>query len=385
MMTKSKKILMLMLTLMMSVVGYAYDAEINHIYYYLDYETQKAEVTCGDNYSGDIEIPSTVTYDGKKFNVTSIGDEAFNKCENLISVTLPNSITSIGLFAFNECSKLASITLPKSLTSIRHGAFYKCSSLVSITIPETVTSIEAEAFHYCSSLTNITIPKSLVNMGTDVFSGTKWYENQLDGIVYAGNILYGYKGAIPENANIIVKEGTKGIADWAFKNCSNIESITIPNSMIHIGESAFESSGLTSITIPNSVTSIGSKAFWNCTNLTSVSIPNSITEGLGNAFNLGCKAIRTVSIDVDIDLRSVFGEVASEITSVVIGNSVTSIRKGAFNDCKSLVSVTIPNSVTTIGESAFSMCSNLVKNFHLLPYLTLFIQSKIGLLKIATI
>ena len=161
-----------MLTLMMSVVGYAYDAEIHHIYYYLDYETQKAEVTCGDNYSGDIEIPSTVTYDGKKFNVTSIGDEAFNKCENLISVTLPNSIT-----------KLASITLPKSLTSIRHGAFYKCSSLVSITIPETVTSIEAEAFHYCSSLTNITIPKSLVNMGTDVFSGTKWYDNQLDGIV----------------------------------------------------------------------------------------------------------------------------------------------------------------------------------------------------------
>ncbi len=125
----------------------------------------------------------------------------------------------------------------------------------------------------------------------------------------------------------------------AFKKCSFLTSVTIPNSVTTIGRSAFECcSGLTSVIIPNSVTSIGDYAFDYCSGLTSVTIPNSVTAIGGFAF------------------RSCSG-----LTSVTIPNSVTSIGPSAFSGCSGLTSVTIPNSVTTIGGSAFYGCNELVE------------------------
>ena len=123
----------------------------------------------------------------------------------------------------------------------------------------------------------------------------------------------------------------------AFRDCSSLTSITIPNSVTSIGNNAFENcSSLTSVTIPNSVTSIGSNAFRNCSSLTSVTIPNSVTSIEGFTF-YSC----------------------SSLTSVTIPNSVTSIRTSVFNNCSSLTSITIPNSVTSIGSSAFYGCDGL--------------------------
>ena len=186
-------------------------------------------------------------------SVTSIGSYAFYGCSGLTSVTIPNSVTSIGDGAFYECSGLTSITIPNSVTSIGLGAFSGCSGLTSITIPNSVTEIGFLAFQNCSALSSITFPNSIFSIGSDAFSGTAWYDNQPDGIVYAGKVLYNYKGNMQEVTTIDIKDGTLSIANGAF-SCGKGPANTY----------------LTSITIPNSVTSIESYAFFGCLGIVDV-------------------------------------------------------------------------------------------------------------------
>ena len=292
--------------MMVPQVASAYDFEVDGFHYDI-LGTDAVKIIGSQKCEGSVVIPSTVTYSGTIYNVTSIGLYAFSGCSGLTSLTIPNSVTSIGSHAFYGCSGLASITIPNSVTSIGGDAFSGCSGLTSITIPNSVTSIADFAFCGCSGLTSVTIPNSVTS-----------------------------------------------IRQYAFVGCSGLTSITIPNSVTSIGYSAFKGcSGLTSIIIPNSVTSIGGDAFSGCsgvkkliyadgcttalctylTSITSVTIPNSVTS---------------------IDACAFFG--CSGLTSLTIPNSVTSIGEYAFKGCSGLTSITIPNSVTSIGTSAFRDC-----------------------------
>lgn len=152
---------------------------------------------------------------------------------------IPDSVTSIGNQAFYGCTGLTSVTIPNSVTSIGLAAFSGCTGLTSITIPDSVTSIGFCAFENCSSLISITIPNSVTNVSSGAFGNTAWYNNQPDGLVYAGKVAYEYKGTMPSNTSIVIKDGTLGIVSAAFVSCSGLTIITIPNSVTRIGEEAF--------------------------------------------------------------------------------------------------------------------------------------------------
>ena len=280
----------------------------------------------------DVDIPSKI--DGKP--VTNIGDCSFYNCNNLMSVTIPDSVTSIGERAFEECSSLKNITIPDSVTNIGNYAFTWCSSLKNITISNSVTSIGNYAFYNCKSLTNITIPNSVTSIGKSAFHG-------------CSNLT-----------NINIPNSVTSIEDSMFYYCSKLTNITIPNTVTSIGESAFSlCDNLTNITIPDSVTSIGESAFSNCNGLTSIIIPNSVTSIEDFTFG-SCNSLTNIAIPDSVTSigKSVFCD-CSSITNINIPNSVTSIEADTFSGCSSLTNIAIPDSVTSIGESAFYDCTSL--------------------------
>ena len=317
-----------------------------------------AFANCGGLTRINVENGNAI-YDSRN-NCNAIIETATNTlitgCKNTV---IPNSVTSIGSRAFYDCSGLTSITIPNSVNTIGQSAFYNCSGLTSITIPNSVNTIDAYAF-YNSGLTSLTIPNSVTSIGSSAFDGTAWYDNQPDGLVYAGLVAYKYKGTMPSGTSITLRNGTLGIAGFAFARCTGLTSITIPNSVTTIGEWAFYGcSGLTSIDIPNSVTSIGVGAFYGCSGLTCITLGNSVTS-IGPRVFSGCRGL--TSIDIPNSIISI-GFAAFErctgLTNVTIGNSVTTIADWTFSGCSGLASVTIPNSVNTIGDLAFYECTGL--------------------------
>ena len=125
-----KEFWILAILLSVALSGYAYDFSVDGIYYGKNSDGKTVYVTYKDtnynSYMGSVVIPSTVTYSGTTYSVTSIGDRAFSWCKRQTSVTIPNSVTSIGEYAFHWSSGLTSVTIGNSVTEIGWGAFYNC-------------------------------------------------------------------------------------------------------------------------------------------------------------------------------------------------------------------------------------------------------------------
>lgn len=186
----------------------------------------------------DLTVPSKVYISETAYNVTSIGEYAFQNCTSLISITISDDVTSIANRAFAGCTSLTSVNIPDGVTSIGDYAFNSCSSLTSINIPDGVTSIGYAAFQGCSSLTSINIPEGVTSIGNDAF---QWC-NSL--------------------TSVNIPDGLTSIGNYAFSGCSRLASITLPDGVMSIGERAFEYClKLTSITVPSSVETIGYGAF----------------------------------------------------------------------------------------------------------------------------
>ena len=367
-----KKILTLffLLTVSAETLLAFYHIQVDGIWYDVYLEDQTAMVTHENHgeYSGDIVIPDSVTYDGIVCRVTSIGWGAFLECRDLTSVDIPETVLSIGDYAFSGCVGLSSIEIPNSVTSIGEYAFYGCNGLTSITIPESVTSIGTSAFLECSSLPVV------------------------DNIRYADTYLV---EAIDKTlSSYTIKEGTRWIGFAAFYGCSEATSIEIPSSMIGIDKQAFYANfSLQQLTIPKNVTSLGEQAFGHCRSIETIMVEdgneiyecpegsNAIIHKESGTLYLGCKntivpqgvkhignnAFMGCSGLLDIDLPEGLLSIGDwsffwceGLTNIVIPEGVTSIGWGAFEGCTGLESVTIPNSVTQIEPSAFSVCPNIM-------------------------
>ena len=278
------------------------EIKIGSLYYTATDNGTSVKVAQSYNYKfKKIAIPAEINYKGYKYSVTSIGEEAFDYCRNLTSITIPNSVTSIG-----------------------SSAFFWCRNLTSITIPNSVTSIESNAFNGCKNLSSITIPNSVTSIGYNAFYATPWYKNYAKGkdVVYIGKVLYKHNNA--NLSSVVVREGTTSITSYAFSGCKSLQSISIPNSVRYIDYTALkECSSLAKITIDDGNPWLDSRD--NC---------NAIIETKTNKLLVGCK-------------------------NTVIPNSVTSIGNDAFAYCSNLTAITIPNSVTSIGYNAFYSCDNL--------------------------
>ena len=374
-------------TLLLALVAcagtmFASDTQVDGIWYKFNNGNLTAEVTYqgadytsySNRYSGEVVIPSSVTYNAQTYTVTSIGTSAFDACTGLTSVTIPNSVTSIGSWAFYDCSSLTSVIIGNSVTSIGGSAFSGCSGLTSVTIPNSVTSIGSSAFY---NVPNIVYSGSA--------TGSPWGAKSVNGYV-DGYLVYSddtkttlITCSSSAQGEIVIPNSVTSIGSSAFNGCTGLTSVTIPNSVTSIGTSAFERcTGLTSVTIPNSVTSIGGSAFYNCRGLTSVTIPNSVTSIGSEAFS-GCNNITSVvwnakngsgynfgsqveSFTFGDEVEVIPASICSgmnNLTSLTIPNSVTSIESFAFYGCSSLTSLTMGNSVASIGDYAFRYCSAL--------------------------
>ena len=348
-----------------------------------------------------ITIPSSVTsigdgifYDCSALtgvtipsSVTSIGYRAFYLCSGLTSVEIPNSVTSIGDEAFEGCSGLTNVTIGDGVTSIGKWAFASCLGLTSVTIPGSVTTIGTYAFARCSGLTSVTIGNGVTSIGYRAF-----YEcTALKAVINFSNlsITKGSEenGMVAYYANKVINRPDGSIeieGEFVFRNIDNVNvlaayfgnetNIVLPDNYkgenYVIGNTVFNGcSAITSVTIPSCVTSIENNAFDNCTSLKDLRIEDG-TEALtlGYQFNKYSSSeglfydcpLQTLYLGRNLSYQADYLPFAgkSTLTGVTIGNCVTSIGAGVFNDCSGLTAVYISDLAAWCGINFGNFSAN---------------------------
>lgn len=338
--------------------GYEYESTDGGVAV-LKYNGADADITVPDKIGGE--------------QVVEIGKRAFAENAALTGVIIPDTVTLIGIEAFSGCSSLKSVALPGSLAAIAYEAFRECSSLEEIVFPDKVNIVGDNAFFGCASLKSIALSENILYFGSSVFEGSAWYEAEKDGIVTVGNILYGYKGQMPEKYTLEIPNGIKTAACEAFYGQADIVGIKYPDSFKNIGRRTFAyCDGLTAVNLPEGIRRIGTGAFEFCPNIKKVSLPDTVIEIDEGAF-LGCLNLESTHIAeknvyFSSDGSALFTKDKNRLlffcpagakTDYTIPDTVTSLDGGAFYGCKNIESVTLPNSLTELPARAFSECLSI--------------------------
>lgn len=337
----------------------------------------------------DLDIPAQVTYNEQSYRVVNIAKEAFKDCSYLKSVVLPEGLIFIDDRSFESCENLATITIPNSVINLGDYVFWTCDSLSILTLPEALTSMGSNAIgnnglktiNFLSSIPPSVSPiDCLVNLNEDVIiyvpaesvDAYKAWTNytvmaigsvvsdefEYEGLMYRINkdsetpsveligVAEGNTDAnvtIPSTAvnNDTEEYSVVGIAANAFADNQDIKSITIPASVVVIGDGAFAGCDSLTVTMPGNNVTMGEGVFSGCSDLAVNVTPTEGSEGSGDNTTLG------------------IGFAGTPITEVTISDEITEIADGAFKDCSELTSVVIPDKVETIGASTFENCTSL--------------------------
>lgn len=197
--------------------------------------------------------------------VREIGYGAFRGNTVLRQVTMPAGVTKISSMAFVGCENLRQVTIPPGVSEIGYSAFERCTSLTAMQLPAGLVLLDRMAFMGCTALADIGFPSSLRTVGRDALTGTAWLTKQPDGVVYAGQLALFAKGAVTQAQ---IRAGTVKICVDAFRNCETLAAVTLPDSLLEIGDRAFQNCRrLKQITIPPQVAVIGYRAFDECRKL----------------------------------------------------------------------------------------------------------------------
>lgn len=358
--------------------SYVYTDENGYVIYYdgkvkalINYTGNETKLTIPDDITelncfalSDCYNITSVTF-GENSQLTSIGDGAFNWCESLESITIPDSVTSIGDGAFYRCAKLTSITIPDGVKSIGQRTFAGCSGLESAIIADGVTSIGDDTFLNCTNLVNVSLPDSLTSISFNMFYGCTNLQTYDDGTAYyLGNSENHYLILVSviskEITSFTIDDKTKFIWSSAFSECRVLESIENTQNILCIGSYAFEHcNNLKTFTIPYGVTTIEDNTFFCCTNMQTITIPDTVTSIGQSAFE-GCNNLQSISIPNSVTSigNKAFYE-CKKLENIIIPDGVTFIRFDTFNGCESLEWVSLPESVDYINQFAFKNCSSL--------------------------
>lgn len=377
-----------------------------YVYNHKDYEATIVNyISKEDDTIKNIEVPSEVMFFNEPYTVTAIGYQAFFDAGSLKNIILPNGIKIIEDEAFTSCSDLISINIPENVVSIGDYAFHGCRNLKSIDIPSTVNSIGLNTFFACLKMTSINVDEDNQSYSS------------VDGVLYNKDKTRLIVCPAGKKTNVDVVDGVTSIDANAFYYCREIKKITLPNTLLTMGDNSIrECSKLQEIIIPNSVVSIGVQMFSGnesltsvtlsenlttlpnglfefCEKLKTITIPKSVTTIVDTIFS-NCHSLSSINVDpqnqsycsIDgilytkdktqlltcpgakenanitegvVEIKAFAFAYNYNLKTVTIPNSVKKIEIFAFSSCESLKTVTIPNSVVEIGYYAFASCESL--------------------------
>ena len=375
-MKKIRFSLAIMALVLCSLTVNAHDFEVDGVFYNITDSTElTVEVTYegankynpDSHYTGEIRIPDRVSYNGKEYLVTRIGERAFMNCDSLISVSLPESIERIEGLAFSSCYNLTEIKMPSKANHIGTGAFNSCKRLESIRIPEGVTILYYTTFWNCTNLKTIVLPNSLTTLENGVFVECDSLSTITfpDSLVKIGNYTFGYCDALD---SITIPACVTDIGTEPFGHCNSLKSLQVAegnpkydsrdncNAIIETATNKLVV-GCAATIIPEGITTLGTYAFCGVY-LPKIVFPNSL-EAIEYMGIRECTLQSPLIIPDGVKRMGEYALCSNTVDSIIIRGPISRIEKNTFDGCTSTDIIDLPESVEYIDDKAFARCASL--------------------------